>query len=178
MDAQSQKCEITIRYHYSLEDALLAHTLYLRGNPPRGFWVLMSLISLFVLVCGALMCLEHEPGGTSGLAAAVSMVLFFWIIHPFLQRHRERRHWRERTNHDERVVVLSDHGIKQIKPGTPAGVKWEQIAKVVQSPSGLLIRVGQIYQLLPRRAFDSQEDFERATELSRARCRRFRSLPK
>jgi YcxB-like protein len=178
MDAQCEKCEIVIRYHYTLEDALLAHKLYLRGNPPRGFWVLMCLVSLFVLVCGGLMFLQHEPGGASGLATAVGAVIFVWLIHPLLQRERERRHWKKRVDKNERTVVLSDAGIEQTKPETSGVVKWEQIAKVVDSPAGLLVRVGQIYHLLPRRAFASPRDLEWATELSRTRCRRFRSLPK
>jgi hypothetical protein len=175
-DQARKDSTIAVRYCYTLDDALLAHILYLRGNPPRGFYILMAFVSVFVLSCGAIPFLRDEPEGLRLFLVAVGAVVYTWLIHPLLQRHREKCNWHKNVDHAARVVILWEEGIKQVQGGFRGEVKWRQVAKVIESPAGLLFRVGQVYHLLPRRGFESQEDFERASKLLRARCRRFRKL--
>jgi len=157
---------LALTYTLTPEDSLAVWRFQTR----RAFLVICFVFVIFIGVGAYKSITDHASAAANfvplfAFAAFLPIWRFWWIPGKI-----RRRYWENRLLHDEVRRILSEEGTSVTSAHAEYNLPWDTFAKWRETPGAFLIYPSPtLYNTLPKRAFENEDDIRWFREVLTAR---------
>jgi hypothetical protein len=166
---------VIARFRWTADEVYQAYRYHFR-HMCRPFLrrALHCLIAL-TLFGGIIGCFTETGRGLTVPVVFAIVGIYWFVLRPFDRPWAIRRRFAKRPDQNlEFEWQINSEKIAIVCSLAHSEIRWEAFVKVIKTPKGLMFYpINDVFHWLPRHAFASDAEFEKAAELAKAKVRQF-----